>query len=78
MPTKGNVSLDIEQAVLAALTKEPQLTIDIVKKSGMSKSSVENHLHRLAKCNKVNRIKITSLKGRFGYSFRWQKKVTVT
>lgn len=73
MPTKGEVSLDIEQAVLAALTKDPQLTIDIVKKSGMSKSSVENHLHRLAKLNKAKRIKTISPGRRFGYSFRWQK-----
>ncbi len=71
MPTKGIIDTNIERAVLGSLTKTPQSTLEIVNKSGMSKSSVENHLHRLVQKKKAIRHKIEDHSRRNGYCFMW-------
>ena len=67
----GRLNTDHEQAVLRALTTEPQKTTIVVQKTGLYRSTVTNNLHRLATRGRIRREKVPVARSRNGYHFFW-------
>ncbi|MFA5378070.1 MAG: hypothetical protein WC455_20125 [Dehalococcoidia bacterium] len=67
----GRLNTDHEQAVLRALTTEPQKTTIVVQKTGLYRSIVTNNLHRLATRGRIVRDRVPVANSRNGYHFLW-------
>jgi predicted transcriptional regulator len=67
----GRLNTDHEQAVLRALTTEPQGTVAVMQKTGLYRSTVTNNLHRLATRGRIRREKVPVARSRNGYHFLW-------
>ena len=67
----GRLNIEHEQAVLQALTTEPQGTVAVMQKTGLYRSTVTNNLHRLATRGRIKREKVPVARSRNGYHFFW-------